>query len=144
MGTYMLKKRRTSIQWRLVDADGAVLGRLAARAARALMGKDSGDWTPHEDHRDGLIIINAEKVKLTGRKLEQKMYRSYSGYPGGLKEITARHQLEQHPERLIRDAIEGMLPKTRLGARLAKRVKVYTGSNYPHEAQRPVKLELAG
>jgi large subunit ribosomal protein L13 len=138
----MLKTRRRAIRWRLVDAQGAVLGRLAARAARALMGKDSPDWTPHADHRDGLIVINAEKILLTGRKKEQKIYRTYSGYPGGLKEITARHQLETKPERVVREAILGMLPKNRLGARLGKRVRVYAGANFPHEAQQPEKLNF--
>lgn len=139
----MQKSRPSSIRWRLVDADGAVLGRLAARAAHALMGKDSPDWTPHADHRDGLIVINAEKILLTGNKKEDKIYRSYSGYPGGLKEITARHQLETKPERVVRDAILGMLPKNRLGAQLGKRIKVYAGANYPHEAQKPEKLVWA-
>ena len=97
MGTYFAKVRRGEIRWRMVDAEGWVLGRLAARAARVLMGKDSPDYSPHQDHRSGLIIINAEKVRLTGKKLDDKVYRHTTGYPGGLKEITARQLFEKKP-----------------------------------------------
>lgn len=142
MGTYFAKARRTQIRWHLVDANGWVLGRLAARAARVLAGKTSPDYTPHADHRDGIIVVNAEKVRLTGRKLDQKMYRHYTGYPGGLREISARKYLETKPERLIRDAILGMLPKTRLGDRMARRLKVYAGPKHYHEAQKPETLSL--
>jgi large subunit ribosomal protein L13 len=127
----------------MVDAEGWVLGRLAARAALVLMGKDSPDYTPHQDHRSGLIIINAEKVRLTGKKLDDKVYRHTTGYPGGLKEITARQLFEKKPEGLIREAILGMLPKNRLHARLARRLKVYVGSAHPHTAQSPAPLTLA-
>ena len=127
-----------------MDADGEVLGRLAARAARVLMGKDSPHWTPHADHRNGIIVINAAKIRLTGRKVDQKLYRRFSGYPGGLKEVSARHQLETKPELVVRDAVLGMLPKTRLGQRLAKRLKVYPGLTNPHQAQKPKPLNLAG
>lgn len=143
MGTYFAKARRGRIHWRLIDAEGWVLGRLAARASRELTGKSAADYTPHQDHRDGLIIINAEKVRLTGRKLEQKMYRHYTGYPGGLRERTARNVLATRPERLVRDAILGMLPKTRLGNRMARRLKVYAGSAHPHQAQTPETVSLA-
>ncbi len=142
MTTYFAKTRRGRVRWRLLDADGRVLGRLAARAARVLSGRSFPDFTPHVDHRDGIIVINAEKVRLTGRKLDDKVYRHYSGYPGGLKEITARHVLETRPERLVRDAILGMLPKTRLGDRLAGRLKVYAGSSHPHAAQKPEPLSF--
>ena len=119
-----------------------MLGRLASRAAMVLTGKDSPDYTPHEDHRSGLIIINAEKIRLTGKKLDDKIYRHSTGYPGGLKEITARDLLEKRPEGLIREAILGMLPKNRLRARLAGRLKVYAGSAHPHSAQSPQLLSF--
>ena len=140
--TYFAKARRGKIRWRLIDAQGRVLGRLAARAAWVLTGRSSPDYTPHVDHRDGVIIINADKVSLTGKKRDQKIYRHYSGYPGGLKEVSARRVLERRPERLIRDAILGMLPKTRLGDRLAGRLKVYAGPTHPHAAQEPEALSL--
>ena len=104
MKTYFLKARHGKIRWHLVDAEGVVLGRLAARTARVLMGKDSPDWTPFADHREGIIVINAEKVRLTGRKLDQKFYRHYTGYPGGLRETSARQLLASKPEKLVREA----------------------------------------
>jgi large subunit ribosomal protein L13 len=143
LGTYFAKKSRGRIRWRIIDADGWVLGRLAARASRVLSGKDSPDWTPHSDHRDGVIIVNAERVRLTGRKLDQKLYRHYSGYPGGLKETTARRYLLSKPEKMVWEAIRGMLPKTRLGNRLAQRLKVYAGPAHPHPAQAPEPVTLA-
>jgi large subunit ribosomal protein L13 len=143
VGTYFAKARRGTIHWRIVDAEGWVLGRLAARAACVLTGKDSPDYTPHEDHRSGLIIINAGKIRLTGKKLDDKVYRHHTGYPGGLKEITARKIFESRPESLIREAILGMLPKNRLRDRLARRLKVYAGSTHPHSAQSPQPLSLA-
>ena len=118
------------------------MGRLAARAARVLMGKTSPDFTPNVEQRDGIIIVNAEKVRLTGKKLDKKLYRHHSGYPGGLKEVSARLLLETKPEWIVRDAILGMLPKTRLGDRLARRLKVYVGSAHPHTAQQPESLSL--
>jgi len=142
LGTYFAKTRRGKIRWRLLDAEGWVLGRLATQAARVLRGKTSPDFTPHADHRDGVIVINAEKVRLTGRKLDEKLYRHYTGYPGGLRQIAARQVLATRPERLVRDAILGMLPKTRLGDRLARRLKVYTGPTHPHQAQSPEPLSL--
>lgn len=140
MGTYLQKARRSGVRWTLIDAEGKVLGRLAARASRVLTGKNSPGFTPHADHREGVIVINAEKVRLTGKKLDDKFYRHHTGYPGGLKEISARRVLETHPERLVQEAIVGMLPKSRLGSRLATRLKVYVGFAHPHEAQRPATL----
>jgi large subunit ribosomal protein L13 len=140
VGTYFAKARRGKINWRVLDANGWVLGRLASQAAVVLMGKNSPDYTPHTDHRDGVIVVNAEKIRLTGKKLDDKMYRHFTGYPGGLKEISARRYLETRPDRLVRDAIVGMLPKTRLGDRLAKRIKVYAGAAHPHQAQKPGPL----
>jgi len=143
LGTYFAKKSRGRIRWRVIDADGRVLGRLAARASRVLTGKASPEWTPHSDHRDGVIIVNAEKIRLTGRKLDEKLYRHYSGYPGGLKETTARRYLETKPQKMVWEAIRGMLPKTRLGDRLAQRLKVYAGPTHPHQAQAPEPISLA-
>ena len=142
MGTYLAKARRGRVRWRLLDAEGWVLGRLAARASLVLTGKAFPDYTPHVDHREGLIVINAEKVRLTGKKLDEKLYRHYTGYPGGLKETSARRRLETRPERVIREAIEGMLPKTRLGERMAARLKVYAGPTHPHAAQDPEPLSF--
>lgn len=137
-----MKTRRGKVRWQLLDAEGWVLGRLAARAARVLTGKARPDFTPHTEPRDGVIVVNAEKVRLTGKKLDEKMYRHFTGYPGGLREISARKVLATMPERLIRDAILGMLPKTRLGDRLSRRLKVYAGPAHPHQAQRPEPLSL--
>jgi large subunit ribosomal protein L13 len=143
LGTYLAKARRGQINWNVVDAQGWVLGRLAARAAQALTGKNSPDYTPHADHRNGLIIINAEKIRLTGKKLDGKIYRHNTGYPGGLREISARRLFEKHPERLLREAIYGMLPKNRWRDRLARRLKVYVGPTHPHAGQSPQTLSLA-
>ena len=142
MGTYFAKARRRKIRWQLLDAEGWILGRLAVHASRVLTGKNSPDYTPHVEHRDGLIIVNAEKVRLTGRKLEQKVYRHHTGYPGGLKEISAREYLATKPEHMVREAILGMLPKTRLGDRMARRLKVYVGPTHPHAGQRPEPLSI--
>jgi large subunit ribosomal protein L13 len=142
VGTCFVKARRGKIRWRILDAEGWVLGRLATQAARVLTGKTSPDYTPHEDHREGVIVINAEKIRLTGKKLDDKVYRHYTGYPGGLREIGARQYLATRPDRLVRDAIAGMLPKTRLGDRMARRLKVYAGSQHPHHAQNPEPLSL--
>lgn len=143
MGTYLQKVRRGGVRWTVIDANDQVLGRLAARASRVLTGKSAPDYTPHADHRDGVIVINAEKIRLTGKKWDDKMYRHHTGFPGGLKEISARHLFEVRPEQLVHEAIVGMLPKTRLGDRLATRLKVYVGSEHPHTAQRPATVSLA-
>lgn len=143
VGTYLAKASRGQISWSVIDAEGWVLGRLASRAALVLMGKNSPDYTPHADHRNGLIIINAEKIRVTGKKLDQKIYRHNTGYPGGLREISARKVFETQPERLLQEAISGMLPKNRWRDRLTKRLKVYVGSNHPHAGQSPHALSLA-
>lgn len=143
MRTYLQKVRRGSVRWTLIDAEGQVLGRLAARASRVLMGKNSPDFTPHVDHREGVIVINAEKVRLTGKKWDDKVYRHHTGYPGGLREVSARRVLETQPQRLLQEAIAGMLPKTRLGERLRARLKVYVGSAHPHAGQHPATLTLS-
>ena len=143
MATYLLKVRRGSVRWTVIDAENQVLGRLAARASRVLTGKNAADYTPHVDHREGVIVINAEKIRLTGNKWDDKFYRHHTGYPGGLREVSARKVFETRPERLVHDAIVGMLPKTRLGERIATRLKVYVGAEHPHTAQRPATVSLA-
>lgn len=129
-------------KWYLVDAAGKTVGRLASRVARLLMGKDKPNYTPFLDMGDHVVIINAEKVVFTGRKWQQKVYRRHSGYPGGLKEITARQQLEKHPERILELAIRGMLPKNKLGRAMAKKLRVYAGPNHPHSAQKPEPIDF--
>jgi large subunit ribosomal protein L13 len=141
--TYFQGSGRGKVRWQLIDAEGWPLGRLAARASRLLMGKYNPDFTPHIDHRDGLIIINSEKVLLTGRKMDQKVYRRHTGYPGGLKEISARELMATKPQEAVREAIRGMLPKTRMGDRLARRLRVYSGPTYPHIAQKPVPAGIS-
>jgi len=140
--TYSAKASDNPGKWYLVDADGAVLGRLASQIAARLRGKHSTLFTPHVDTGDSIIVINAEKVKLTGRKWKQKTYYRHSGYIGGLKEISAEKLREKRPEDIIRFAVKGMLPKNRLGRRLYKKLKVYAGDQHPHEAQNPEVLSL--
>jgi large subunit ribosomal protein L13 len=129
-------------RWYVVDAEGKVLGRLATEIARVVRGKHKPHFTPHLDTGDFVIVINAEKVRLTGNKLEGKIYYKHSGYTGSLKETPAGKMLEKHPERVIMHAVRGMLPKNRLGRKLLTKVKVYKGPEHPHEAQRPEPLEI--
>ena len=129
-------------KWFVVDANGAVLGRLASQIAHRLRGKHNPKFTPHADTGDWVIVINAEKIVLTGRKMDQKMYYRHSGYIGGLKQMTAKELLEKKPEELVRSAVKGMLPKNRLGRRLFKKLKVYTGNAHPHEAQQPESIQI--
>ena len=129
-------------KWYVVDANGAVLGRLASQVAHRLRGKHNPKFTPHADTGDWVIVINAEKIALTGRKMDQKMYYRHSGYIGGLKQMTAKELLEKKPEELVRFAVKGMLPKNRLGRRLFKKLKVYTGNAHPHEAQQPEMIQI--
>ena len=126
--------------WYVMDADGATLGRLAARIATILRGKNKPTFTPHADMGDFIIVVNAEKIKLTGRKLEQKTYERYSGYPGGLRVVNAHTMLNKKPEDLITLAVRGMLPKNILGRQLLSKLKVYRGSEHPHKAQMPKAL----
>ncbi len=140
--TYSAKRSDNQGKWWLVDAEGAVLGRLASMIAARLRGKHNPLYTPHIDTGDWVVVINAEKVVLTGRKWDQKTYYRHSGYIGGLKSITARKLLEKRPEDLIRFAVKGMLPKNRLGRKLNKKLKVYTGNKNPHTAQQPEVLNL--
>jgi large subunit ribosomal protein L13 len=129
-------------QWHLVDARGQVLGRLATRVATLLMGKHKVRYTPSLECGDHVIVINAAKVRLTGRKLDQKMYRSHSGYPGGLKQIKARDLFQSRPERVVREAILGMVPKNKLHKRRAKKLRVFAGGEHTHKAQQPRPYEL--
>ena len=130
--------------WVILDADGAVLGRLATRAANLLRGKGKTSFSPHLDCGDFVVVINAGKVKLTGKKESDKVYRRHTGYPGGVRSLTAHEVREKHPEQLVRQAIEGMLPKNRLGRALATKLKVYAGSEHPHAAQRPEPAVIGG
>ncbi|WGS66064.1 50S ribosomal protein L13 [Marinitoga aeolica] len=140
--SYLAKNEEVERKWYVVDAAGMSLGRLAAQVAKVLQGKHKPTYTPHVDTGDYVIVINAEKIVLTGKKLTQKKYYRHTGYPGGIKEQTAKDILEKYPERLIEKAVKGMLPKTTLGRHMFKKLKVYSGSNHPHEAQKPEKLEL--
>ena len=142
MRTFTAKTEEIERDWYVVDADGQTLGRLASRIAPIIRGKHKPIYTPHLDCGDFVIIINAEKVRVTGRKLDQKLYHRHSGYPGGLKSISLRDQLDRHPERVLQAAIKGMLPKTKLGRRMIKKLKVYAGDSHPHQAQQPKPLEL--
>jgi large subunit ribosomal protein L13 len=134
--TYSAKNSDNPNKWWVVDADGAVLGRLASQVAAALRGKNNPLYTPHADMGDSVVVINAEKIVLTGRKMEKKNYYRHSGFIGGLKTITAQKLLEKRPEDVIRFAVKGMLPKNSLGRKLFKKLKVYAGGQHPHEAQK--------
>jgi len=140
--TYSAKDTDNQGKWRIVNAEGKVLGRLASSVAATLRGKHNPLFTPHADTGDGVVVINADKIILTGKKLEQKKYYRHSGYIGGLTTITAEKLLEKRPEDLIRFAVKGMLPKNKLGRKLYKRLKVYAGDQHPHEAQNPEVLEI--
>ena len=136
----MAKKEGRQRAWYVVDAQDKVLGRLATRVARLITGKGKPDWTPHVDCGDHVVVINAAKVRVTGRKLEEKVYRRHTGYPGGLKEVTLGKQLAEKPERVIQDAVHGMVPKGPLGRKMFSKLKVYAGAEHPHAAQKPQAL----
>ena len=142
MKTYSVKADEIKREWYLINAEGKTLGRLASEIAKILKGKHKPIYSPHLDCGDYVIVINAEKIHVTGRKLDQKIYYRHSGYPGGLKSITLREQLAKHPERVIKAAVKGMLPKNRLGRKMLKKLKVYAGDSHPHQAQKPKVLEL--
>lgn len=142
MRTLMPKKDAITRKWYLVDAEGKVLGRLASRVASLLIGKHQPHYAPHLDVGDHVVVINAAKIHLTGRKLTDKVYRWHSGYIGGLREVRAETMLRTHPERVIEWAVTGMLPKTKLGRAMASKLKVYRGADHPHAAQRPEPLDL--
>ncbi len=140
MKTYVPTAAEIDRRWYLVDADGKVLGRLAVRIATLLRGKHKASFTPHLDVGDFVVVVNASGVRLTGRKLQQKRFYRHSGYPGGLKEIAYEVLLRTHPERVITEAVRGMLPKTRQGRKLLKKLKVFRGATHRHQAQNPAPV----
>jgi len=141
MKTQFAKKGDVERKWYVVDAKDAVLGRLATKIATYLRGKNKPVFTPNADTGDFIIVVNADKVKLTGRKLTDKVYYHHSGYIGGIKAETAKEMMEKHPERIIEKAVQGMLPKNTLGRQMLKKLKVYTGTEHPHKAQAPEILQ---
>jgi large subunit ribosomal protein L13 len=141
--TSSAKRSDNTQNWYVIDADGAVLGRLATQVAQRLRGKHNPQFTPHVDTGDWVIVINADKIALSGRKMDQKIYYRHSGYIGGLKQVKAKELLEKKPEELVRSAVKGMLPKNRLGRQLFKKLKVYAGNAHPHEAQQPKTLTIS-
>ena len=143
MRTYFPKKGDIEPKWFIIDADGKVLGRLSTTIANILSGKNKPTYTPFLDTGDHVIVINAEKIVLTGKKEQDKIYRSHSGYPGGLKSSAARFVRAEKPESMIEEAVWGMLPKSKLGRKMLKKLKVYRGSNHPHQAQQPEKVDVA-
>jgi len=140
--TYSVKASEITRRWYVVDAENKTLGRLASAIARILRGKHKPIYSPHLDCGDFVIVVNADKIVTTGRKLDQKIYYRHSGYPGGLHSITLREQLKRHPTRVLEAAVRGMLPKNRLGRKMIKKLKLYAGPSHPHQAQRPEVLEL--
>jgi large subunit ribosomal protein L13 len=142
MSTKFPTKNAIPRQWHVLDAEGKVLGKLASLAANILMGKNKPTYTPFIDAGDHVIVINAEKVALTGKKDDQKIYRHFTGYPGGLVETTAQRVRSHRPQRMIEDAIFGMLPKSKMGKQMYRKLKVYAGAKHPHAAQQPVAKEL--
>jgi large subunit ribosomal protein L13 len=143
MKTYSAKPREIEQKWYVVDAEAQTLGRLATRIADVLRGKGKPQYTPHVDTGDFVVVVNAEKIRVTGKKLEQKVYYRHSGYPGGLRERTLAEQLQRRPEEVLRRAVRGMLPKNRLAAVQLGKLKVYAGPEHPHGAQNPVPMEVA-
>lgn len=141
--TYMAKKGEIQAKWHLVDAADKIVGRLAVSLARILQGKHRPTYTPHVDTGDFVVVINAAKVRITGgSKPTQRVFKRYSGYPGGYKETTLEEMLEKHPERVILEAVRRMMPKTKLGRAMLQKLKVYAGAEHPHQAQKPEPLEL--
>jgi large subunit ribosomal protein L13 len=142
MKTYQAKKEEVDRRWHLVNAEGKVLGRLATNVAKVLRGKNKPIFTPHVDTGDFVIVINAKKVMLTGRKMKNKIYYHHTGHPGGIKEMNAEKLLSTKPSEMVRMAVRGMLPKTSLGRQMLRKLKVYAGPHHPHESQKPAPLEL--
>ncbi len=142
MGTFSAKKEDVKRSWHVVDANGKTLGRLATVVASVLKGKTKPIYTTHVDTGDFVIVVNADKIHLTGKKLDQKVYYKHSGYPGGLKSITAGKLLKTKPEDVLKKAVEGMLPKNQLGKQMLSKLKVYAGEKHPHSAQQPVEMKI--
>ena len=142
MKSYMARPREVERNWYLIDAEGHTLGRLATEIARLLRGKNKTQYTPHMDTGDFVVVVNAEKVVVTGRKAEQKVYYRHTGYPGGLKETSYEVMLGRKPAEILRKAVRGMMPKTRLGRQQLRKLKIYAGPEHPHEAQNPQPYEV--
>ncbi len=142
--TYFPKKNDVKVKWHVVDADGVVLGRLASQVASVLRGKQRAEFTPYEDMRDFVVVINADKVRLTGKKTEIKKYFSHSGYIGSEKFTSIKELMEKYPERVVEKSIKGMLPKNSLGRKMMRKLKVYAGADHPHLAQQPEELKVEG
>ncbi|QZY54592.1 50S ribosomal protein L13 [Crassaminicella profunda] len=142
MKSFVAKPHEVERKWYVVDAEGKTLGRLASQVASILRGKNKPTYTPHVDTGDYVIIINAEKVEVTGKKMDQKMYRHHTGYVGHMKEMTYKQLLQKHPERIIEFAVKGMLPKNSLGRQMFKKLKVYSGVEHNHDAQKPEILDI--
>ncbi len=142
MKTYQAKKEEVERQWYVVDAEGKVLGRLASELAKILRGKKKPNYTPHVDTGDFVIVVNAGKVALTGKKLKDKIYYHHTGHPGGIKAVSAEKLLAQKPTEMLRMAVKGMLPKTSLGRQMLQKLKIYAGPRHPHEAQKPISLQI--
>jgi large subunit ribosomal protein L13 len=143
MKSFMAKKDECEGRWLLVDADNAVLGRMAAKIAPILMGKTKPTYTPHVDTGDYVIVVNAEKIRLTGKKAQQKEYDYYTGYPGGHKYVSFAEMMAKKPEKVVELAVRRMLPKNKLGRKMLKKLKIYRGPDHEHQAQKPEKLELS-
>ena len=141
--TFVATPENRNREWVIFDAEGQTLGRLATRIADTLRGKNKPEYTPHIDTGDFVVVINAEKIKVTGKKLTEKIYYRHTGYPGGLRKRTLEEQLERRPEEVIRKAVKGMLPRTKLGAAQLRKLKVYADTEHPHEAQNPRTIELS-
>ena len=142
MKSYMARPHAVERKWHLIDAEGQTLGRLATEISRLLRGKNKPQYTPHIDTGDFVVVVNAEKVVVTGKKAEQKVYRRHSGYPGGLKETSYEAMLERKPTEILRRAVRGMMPRTRLGRQQFRKLKIYAGPEHPHEAQNPQPYEV--
>jgi large subunit ribosomal protein L13 len=143
MRTFVASAQRADSRWHVIDAEGQVLGRVSTIAARLLQGKHKATYTPFIDTGDHVIVVNADKVKLTGRKEDQKIYRHHSGYEGGLREERAGVLRKRRPIRLVEEAVRGMLPKTKMGDAMYRKLKVYAGAEHPHASQQPQKIEVA-
>jgi large subunit ribosomal protein L13 len=142
MKSYMARPLEVERNWYIIDAEGRTLGRLASEIARLLRGKNKPQYTPHVDVGDFVVVVNAEKVIVTGRKPEQKVYRRHSGYPGGMKETSYERMMERRPTEILRKAVYGMMPKSRLARRQMRKLKIYAGPEHPHAAQNPQRLEV--
>lgn len=140
--TISANKNTVEKEWIIIDADSQILGRMASQIAKMLMGKHKPQYTPHVDCGDNIIVINAEKIKLTGKKMTDKIYLRHTGYPGGQRSTTPKEMLAKHPERVVENAVKGMLPKNKLGRKLYKNLHVYVGSAHKHEAQQPKEINL--